>query len=51
MKNHETTTWPDISMIIQRQATLLKFLPVEVLVTLPMLFHRNAVLNRANQFA
>jgi hypothetical protein len=38
-------------VIVQRKPSALEFLPVQVLLTLPMLFHGDTILNRANQFA
>ena len=38
-------------MIVQRQSSLLKFRPVKVFRRHTMLFHGNAVINRAKEFA
>ena len=38
-------------MIVQGKASPLKLLPIQILITLAVLFHGNAILHRANQFA
>ena len=38
-------------MVIQRQSSFLPFFPVNIFIALAMHFHRNAIINRANQLA